>query len=183
MKNLPWVVLAILFAFSGSLNAQRYISKNGHVWFYSHTPIEDIEGHNHQVVGVLDATSGEVTIQMLVKSFEFEKALMQEHFNENYMESDKFPKADFKGKITNLSGVNFTKDGTYQVDFSGSMTIHGTTKPFSSKASITVKGGTVTGSTKFKVKPEDFNIQIPKLVEGKIAKEIDVTVEIPFSKG
>ena len=101
---------------------------------------------------------------------------MQEHFNENYMESDKYPRADYKGKITDIGSVNFAKDGTYKVTTSGKMTIHGTTRDVSFPGTITVKGKTATASAKFKLSPKDYNITIPKLVEGKIAKQIEVSV-------
>lgn len=164
------------------LSAQKYITKNGHISFFSSTPIEEIEAHNHQVASVLDASTGEVVFNVLIKSFEFKKALMQEHFNENYMESDQYPKGSFKGKVENVSAIDFTKDGTYNVDVSGDMTIHGVTKPVSAKGTLRVSGGFVAANSKFILKPADYDIQIPKIVEGKIAKEIEVTVDLKYSK-
>ena len=166
----------------GMLFGQRYICKNGHVSFNGSTPLENIEANNHQAASILDASTGELVFTVLIKSFEFKQALMQEHFNENYMESDKFPKATFKGKITNLSSFNFTKDGTFNVDATGDLTIHGVTKPITIKGVIVVKNGDVSANSKFIVKPVDYNIQIPKLVEGKIAKEIEVNTDLAYSK-
>src|ERR1035437_9699574 len=97
-----------------ALNAQKYMTKNGFIGFYSHTPMEDIKADNNQVVGALDISTGEMVFQALIKSFHFDRALMEEQFNENYMESDKFPKSVFKGKITNLSSVDFSKNGNYR---------------------------------------------------------------------
>jgi polyisoprenoid-binding protein YceI len=117
-----------------------------------------------------------VVFQVPVKSFKFEKQLMKEHFNENYMESDKYPRADYKGVIADLSKVNFAKDGTYNVTSNGKLTIHGVTKDVTAPGTITVKGSSVTVNSKFSVKPADYKISIPKLVEGKIANSIEVTV-------
>jgi polyisoprenoid-binding protein YceI len=180
MKTI-FILLLAAFNFY-TVNAQKYISKNGHVSFYSSTPIENIEANNNQAASILDSSNGELVFNLLIKSFEFKNALMQEHFNENYMESNKFPKASFKGKVTNISSVNFSKDGTYDVDVTGDLTIHGVTKPVTAKGNISVKGGTVSAESKFVVQPSDYNIQIPKLVEGKIARQIEVRVDLTYSK-
>ena len=96
----------------------------------------------------MDPATGEIAFNLLVKSFEFKIALMQEHFNENYMESDKYPKASFKGKITNLDKINFKKDGVYPAEVIGDLTIHNVTKPLTAKGTLEVKGGTVTATCK-----------------------------------
>lgn len=160
---------------------QKYITKTGHIWFYSHTPMEDIEAHNRQVVSSLDASTGDIAFLLLVKSFEFTRALMQEHFNENYMESDKLPKASFKGKITNVKQVDFKKDGTYPAEVTGDLTIHGVTKTVSYKGTIVVKGASITANAKFTVVPQDYGIKIPSLVENKIAKEMQVEVDVSYT--
>lgn len=177
--------LIVLFIFTLSINsifAQKYISKNGHISFNGSTPLENIVADNHQAASILDASTGDMVFNVLIKSFEFKNALMQEHFNENYIESDKFPKGTFKGKITDISSVKFDKDGSYNVDVTGDLTIHGVTKPLSTKGVIDVKGNVVSASSKFILKPVDYNIQIPKIVEGKIAKEIEVVVDLTYSK-
>lgn len=155
--------------------AQKYITRTGKISFFSSTPLENIEAFNNEVAGIMDAKTGDVVFQVPIKSFKFEKALMQEHFNENYMESDKYPKAEFKGKA-DMSGVNFSKDGSYNVKTNGALTIHGVTKNVTMPGTIVVKGNTVTVNSKFSVKTADYKINIPKLVEGKIAKEIEVAV-------
>ena len=101
---------------------------------------------------------------------------MEEHFNENYVESSKYPKTSFAGTITNLSDVNFQKDGTYKTNVKGNLTLHGVTKEIEAPATITVQGGTVKGSSTFNVAPEDYKIEIPRLVREKIAKQIKVTI-------
>jgi hypothetical protein len=171
----------VIIALSQMSHAQELVSKNGHIWFYSHTPVEDIEAHNRQVVSILDLSNGDIAFNLLIKSFEFRIALMQEHFNENYMESDKFPKATYKGKITNLDKINFKKEGIYPAEVSGDLTIHNVTKPVKSKGAIEVKGSSATARAKFIVIPQDFDITIPSVVENKIAKEITVNVDITYS--
>jgi polyisoprenoid-binding protein YceI len=174
------LLLALLVLFQVT-EAQKLITKTGHIWFYSKTPLEEIEAHNRQAVSTLDPSTGEMVFMLLVKSFEFKRALMQEHFNENYLESDKYPKASFKGKITNLDKVNFKKDGVYNTEVSGDMTIHNVTKPLSAKGTLEVKGGTVIVASKFLTVPHDWDIDIPSVVEDKIAKQIEVTVEATYT--
>jgi hypothetical protein len=179
MKKVLFLILSIgLFQIAG---AQKYISKTGHIWIYSHTPMEEIEGHNHQVVSILDPATGDLQYSLLVKSFEFKVALMQEHFNENYMESDKIPKSSFKGKITNLNKIDLKKDGIYAAEVSGDLTIHGVTKPVTTAGTIEVKDQTITAKAKFNVSPKDYDIVIPSLVEDKIAKTIDVNVDVLYT--
>ena len=175
------ILFLALLAFAQLANAQKYIAKTGHIWFYSHTPMEEIEAHNRQVVSILDPATGDIVFNLLNKSFEFKVALMQEHFNENYMESTKFPKSTFKGKITNFDKIDFKKDGTYTAEVTGDMTIHGVTNKITTTGTIEVASGVVTAKAKFKVVPKDYGIQIPQLVENKIAKEMEITVDIPYA--
>jgi len=163
------------------VSAQKIITKTGHIWFYSHTPMEDIEAHNRQVVSSLDCSTGDLQFLLLIKSFEFKRTLMQEHFNEEYMESDKLPKASFKGKITNLSQINFKKDGTYPAQVTGDLTIHGVTKNVTTNGTVEVKGSAISANAQFMVVPQDYGIKIPSLVENKIAKEMTVHVEMSYS--
>lgn len=180
MKKLLFFLLVI--AGVQYVSAQKYICKNGLVSLNASTPLESIDPKNNQAASILDAATGDIVFNVLIKSFEFKNALMQEHFNENYMESDKFPKASFKGKITNFSSVNLTKDGTYPVDISGDITIHGVTKPLAVKGNVVVKGGVVSANSKFTVHTADYDIVIPKLVEGKIAKDVEVVVDLVYNK-
>ena len=182
MKNA--IILLLLASFTATLaQAQKLITKTAHVKFYSHTPVEDIEAHNNQTLSVIDTESGAVAFSLLMKSFEFEKALMQEHFNEKYVESDKYPKATFKGSIQNLAdAVNFDKNGSYEVEVMGTMSIHGVDQKTSTKGTITVADGQVSVNASFLVAPGDYDISIPGVVAEKIAKEIEVTVEASYQK-
>lgn len=175
------IVLALL-GFTIGISAQNFISKSGHVKFYSSTPIEKIEAFTEQAASIINTSSGVVQVSLLIRSFNFQKKLMQEHFNENYMESDKFPKSTFKGSITNLKEVDFKTEGEYTANMEGEITIHGVTKPLSTPASIIIKDGLPTAKAKFKVLTEDFDIEIPGMVRDKIAKEIEVTLDISYQK-
>jgi len=164
------------------ISAQRYITKNGHIKFYSETPMETIEANNKQVNSALDIETGDFVFKVLMKSFDFEKALMQEHFNENYVESDKYPNTTFKGKVLNISSFDFTTDNTFEVVVEGELEMHGETKQISEKGTLTVKNGTIEGKSVFIVKPEDYNIKIPKTVVDNIAEEIEVSVEVKLEE-
>ena len=162
-------------------NAQKFMTKNGFISFYSHTPMEDIKGDNNQVVGVLDISTGEMVFQALIKSFHFDRALMEEHFNENYMESDKIPKSVFKGKITNLASVDFTKNGVYNVTVEGDLTIHDVTNKISTKGTVEVISGGLNANAKFNIVPEDYKIVIPGVVKDKFDKSLEVTVAMKYT--
>jgi hypothetical protein len=157
------------------------MTKTGYIGFFSQTPLETIKGDNNQVVGALDITTGEMVFQALIKSFHFERALMEEHFNENYMESDKIPKAIFKGKITNLSSVDFTKPGKYDVTVDGDLTIHDVTNKITTKGTIEVVSGGINANSKFSIVPEDYKITIPGVVRDKIDKNLEVTVSMKYT--
>ena len=178
MKHL--VILFFLLSIAFAVNAQKYMTKNGYIGFFSHTPMEDIKGDNNQVAGVLDISTGDMVFQALVKSFHFDRALMEEHFNENYMESDKFPKSSFKGKITNLSSVNFSKNGTYDVSVEGDLTIRDVTNKISTKGTMEIITGGINANSKFNIVPEDCKINIPGVVREKINKNLEVTVTMKY---
>ena len=179
MKRL--LLLVFFLSIVLAVNAQKFMTKNGLISFYSHTPMEDIKGDNNQVVGVLDISTGEMVFQALIKSFHFDRALMEEHFNENYMESDKIPKSVFKGKITNLASVDFTKNGTYNVTVEGDLTIHDVTNKISTKGTIEVISGGINANSKFNIVPEDYKIVIPGVVRDKFDKSLEVTVAMKYT--
>ena len=174
------LLFTFTFMFLGA-NAQKYMTKNGYIGFYSHTALEDIKGDNNQVASILDISTGDIVFQLLVKSFHFEKALLEEHFNENYMESEKFPKSSFKGKIANLSEVDFSKSGKYDVTVEGDLNIHDVTNKVSVKGIIEVVPGSINAASKFNIVPEDYKISIPGIVRDKIASNLEVTVTIKYA--
>ncbi len=176
------ILLIPLILYSFVSEAQRYITKTGYISFFSTTPVEDIEAKNHQVNAALDASTGEVVFKVLMKSFQFEKALMQEHFNENFVESDKYPNSTFKGKIVNIKDVNFSQNGTYDVSIQGDLTIKDVTKKINEKGKLEVNGEKVRGLSTFFVQVADWNIKIPGTVAANIAKSIRVDVDVDLEK-
>src|SRR6185437_14423106 len=173
MKQL-FIALFLYLAFfrPSTAYSQMYSTRTGFIGFYSKTALEDIKAENNQVYAIIDAGKKNVALAVLLKGFIFTKELMQEHFNENYVESDKYPKATFTGAYTGAVGG----DGVYKVTIKGNLTLHNVTKPIESEATIEIKNGHLLGKTEFKIRPEDFNINIPSIVRDKIDKEITVKV-------
>lgn len=182
MKKLNVIALLFVLGISSSFAQTKYFSRNGNISFYSSAPLEEIEAHNTSANSVLDASTGQIEFAVLIKAFGFQKALMEEHFNENYLESSKFPKSTFKGKIENISEVDFLKDGKYPVKVSGQLTLHGVTKSVSTAGVIEIASGAINAKAEFKILLEDYEIIIPKLVKDKISNEVKITVSIPYQK-
>jgi len=181
MKKISFIVLAACCL--SQLKAQDvFMTRHGQISFFSKTPLENIDAVNNEVSSALNLQTGEIGFAVLIRSFHFERALMEEHFNENYMESDNIPKASFKGKIDNPAAVIISKDGSYNVTADGDLTIHGVTKKVSVPGTITVKGGQLELSSKFKIVPKDYNIKIPSLVADKIADAMNVSVDCKYEK-
>ena len=174
MKKVIVLALGLVFAVTGVFAQDKFFTKTGKISFYSKATLENIEAHNRSVTCVLDAKTGNVQFSALVKGFEFEKALMQQHFNENYLESDKYPRAEFKGQITNNSDINYAKDGTYNAKVKGKLTLHGETKDVETDGTITVKGGKVQAESDFTLQLPDYKIKNEKL--NNISNTIRVTV-------
>lgn len=183
MKTLKTFALAAMLLPLTASAQERYATRTGHISFHSETPMENIDADNRKVTCVLDATTGAMEFAALVKAFEFEKALMQEHFNENYMESNTYPKATFKGKMTGASADDMKKPGSYPVNVEGDLTIHGVTKAVMHPGTLTVeKDGSVKASSDFIVLPEEHAIKIPGVVRKNIAEKITVKVRLDLTK-
>jgi Uncharacterized conserved protein len=160
-----------------SLTAQeKYYTKSGTISFVSKGAIETITANHKSVTCVLDAKTGDVQFAVLMKGFEFRKALMQQHFNENYVESDKYPRSEFRGKITNNNEIDYTKDGTYTAHVKGRLTIHGQTKDVTTNGKISVKGRKLQTSATFNILMSDYNISIPALVKENMSNTVTITV-------
>ena len=172
----------LLFGFAASVlfvtaaGAQKLYTKNGLVSFFSSTKMEDIKADNNQVLCVLNTQSGDLQFSLLNKSFHFAKALMEEHFNENYIESNKYPKSTFKGTVSDISKVNFSSDGNYPVTVNGDLTIHGVTKNVTASGNIIIKGSKITISSKFMAKLADYGISIPGAVKSNISESVEIAV-------
>jgi polyisoprenoid-binding protein YceI len=181
MKKLTIIITACLFLYSSMAKAQgKFYTKTGKISFFSTTSVEDIEAINKSVVALLDTKSGDLQFAVLMKGFEFKKALMQEHFNKDYVESDKFPKGEFKGQVSNNSEINYSTNGSYPAKAKGKLTIHGITKDIETSGTITVKDGKVMLNAVFNVLIADYNITVPKLYKDNISKSIKVTVDCPL---
>lgn len=182
MKLLLSGLITLALILPATAFSQRYTTRNAFVGFYSKTALEDIKAENNQVFAIIEPATKKMAFSLLLKGFIFPKELMQEHFNENYVESDKYPKATFSGTYT--GDVDFSKDGVYKVTVKGELNLHNTTKPVETPATFEVKGGHLAGTAEFKARPEDYNITIPGLVRDKIDKEITVKVKIdcPITK-
>lgn len=167
------------------LKAEKYITKTGHISFYSEAPLENIEADNNQVTSILDSETGEMVFSLLMKGFQFEKALMQEHFNEKYVHSEKYPKSTFQGKILDVTKVDFSKDGKYEVEVEGTLNLHGVSKTVKSLGTIEVKGEELDANAVFNLTLSDYEIEIPSVVKDNIAEVVEVIVKMnykPFKK-
>jgi polyisoprenoid-binding protein YceI len=187
MKNLIRMsgkTLLIVFAFVLIItkgNGQKYFSKNAMIRFHSDSPMEKIEGVNSTSTTVIDAATGKLEFAALNNAFVFEKALMQEHFNENYMESSKFPKTVFKGVINDVSNVKFAVPGTYKVTVTGDMIMHGVTKSITIPAELVVDAKGLHANAKFIVKCSDYKIEIPAVVKDNISNDVEITVKVDYN--
>lgn len=174
MKTIQFLLVSVLFI--GLAHGQeKYITKQGYISFFSHSPVEDIKADNNQVLSIIDTSNGQIAVSLLIQSFIFEKSLMQEHFNENYMESHKYPKAVFKGKIQDLGDL--TADNK-TVNIIGELTIRGITKPIETTAEIKKLDNNIVLNGDFLVEVKDYNIKIPSIVANNIAKTIKVSFEL-----
>ncbi len=175
-----FTLLSLVFLAQLGYSQDRFVTRSGHVKFFSSAPLEDIEAHSNKVSSILDLKKNEVVVSMLIKTFEFEKKLMQEHFNENYMESDKYPKSTFSGSFEGNSDLSALKDGTYTVNASGEISIHGVSKQIETPVTLTVSNGKVKADFVFMAKVKEFGIKIPKVVVRNIAEEVEVTAAFEY---
>jgi YceI-like domain len=178
MKKIIITAIIAFSLFSFTANAQgKFYTKSGKISFFSATSAENISAANKGIVCLLDSKTGDLQFAALMKGFEFRKALMQEDFNKDYVESSKFPKSEFKGLITDNSAVNYTANGTYNVNVKGKLTLHGITKDIETTGTITVKDGKVQANSVFNILIADYNITVTKLARDNISKSIKITVD------
>jgi hypothetical protein len=176
------LLIVVIACIASKANAQVYYTKNGSISFFSKTSLEDISADNNQVISVLNIETGVLEFSVLNNTFQFPKAKMQEDFNDNYIESNKYPKSTFKGNITDISSINSLKDGSYKVNVSGNLMIHGVSKNIIMPATITIKDGKISATASFKILIKDYKIKIPSIVTNKIAESIDITVNCNYEK-
>lgn len=175
-KGWMLFILAVLFFCNMSSAQDKFYTKSGRIRFTASTALENVDATNREITCVLDAKTGRVQFSVLMKGFEFQKALMQEHFNENYVESEKFPKALFDGSLAEPGSVNYSKDGEYPATVNGNLTIHGITKQVNIPGTIIIKDGKPELQAKFSLLIADYNISIPGIVRDKISKTVSVIV-------
>ena len=175
---LPFLLLAITFAFGQS----KYLTKSGSMSFEASQPsFEPIEAKHSAVSALLNADTGELAVLALVRGFRFPLALMEEHFNENYIESHQYPKTSFKGSILNFDS-NALSNQPRTVQLTGELSMHGVTKPISVSATITQSDEQITLTSSFSVKTSDFGIEIPSLVRKQIDENVQVEVSLPLQR-
>jgi len=156
-----------------------YVSKNANITLFSSALIEDIKAESSAGVSVYNAATGELDFSVVISSFKFDKSFMQEHFNSDYMESDRYPRAIFKGQIQ--EHIDITKEGTYPVSAAGELTVHGVTQKRTVRGSLTVKNGIITMTSEFMVKCADHHIDIPQILFYHIAESIKITVTATYN--
>lgn len=177
-----YLILIVFLAVSKLYSQGKYLTKEGYISFFSHSIVEDIKADNRQVLSVIDTKTGEIAVQLLMRSFLFKKALMQQHFNESYVESHKYPKATFKGNILNYKDLN-NQNG--ETEIKGILTVHGKEKEISVIVKFEFAKDQINISGDFMVEVADFDIKIPSVVRNNIAKVIKVTFDlkhIPYKK-
>lgn len=160
-----------------TFSQDKYISRNGQVQFNASTPLETIRPVNNHVSSILDTRNGNIVFQLKMISFKFEKALMEEHFNEKYVESEKFPKSTFIGKILDWDKIDWDKE-EQNVQTTGTLTIHGVDKEIQVSGIIRIFQNYIQLVSEFNVNISDFDIKIPKLVRDKISEKVEIYVDI-----
>lgn len=179
MKNKILFTLSLfIINISAIISQPVYSTKTGTASFYSKAPLEDIEATSNVLNSFINTSNGDVVFVVAITSFKFQKALMQEHFNENYMESGKYKTATYRGKIN--EPLDFTKDGDYVITTTGTLNMHGVDNSINEKGTITVKDGKATLKSSFKIKLEEYKIKIPRVVVENIAEVVDINIEAEY---
>lgn len=178
MKNL-FLLTFVLFFINSSFAQDKYFTKNGIITFDATTSTspEKVSALNKSAACVLDTKTGNIQFSVLMQGFEFEQALMREHFHENYLESEKFPKAIYKGQISNPSLINYSKNGTYEVQVKGQMQMHGITKSLETKGKLIVNNGKISVNANFNILLADYDVLVPRLVGDKVGKTASIKVD------
>jgi polyisoprenoid-binding protein YceI len=174
MKKTALVALVLI---SSCSYAQKYGIEKAKAMFFSKTPVEDIDAKNTVVSSLFNTATGDIVFSMMMRDFAFKKSLMKEHFNEKYLETDKYPKSTFQGKLT---GYSTEKAGKQEVRAIGKLTIHGVTKDVDVPGTLEFKDGKIEATSKFQVSLKDYDIKIPQLLWKKVAEVIDVNLDFTY---
>lgn len=171
-------LIALVMACSSAFSQNKFGSESARLTFFSGGAIEDIRASNTKVTSIFDGNKGDIAFLVRIKDFQFEKKLMQVHFNEKFLESEKYPKSTFLG---NVVGFNPSKAGIQQVVAIGKLSIHGVTREVKIPGTLEKKGSNVYLKSKFLVKLSDYNINIPQIVWQNIAEDVEVDLNISFT--
>ncbi|MDN3667779.1 YceI family protein [Echinicola jeungdonensis] len=172
------MLIFLVWSWCLPLLGQTYKSTDSKVTFFSDAPLEDIKATNKDATGLFDSKSGELAFVVPIKGFEFRKSLMQQHFNERFMESDKYPRGTFQGQLSNY---DMESSGTQKAVAKGKMTIHGITRDFQVTGDFTVSGNKIEMEAVFPIKVADYDVEIPKVLFYNISEEVEVTVNFKFN--
>ncbi|MBS2100027.1 YceI family protein [Carboxylicivirga linearis] len=178
MKQLIAGVIGLFFISTAALSQSKYKADEGMVSFFSSAPLEDIYAENKTVVSLVDLSTREIAFVITIVDFQFEKSLMQTHFNDKYMESHKYPKATFLGNI--ISPNELKNPGNYKVKVKGDLTIHGVIQNIEVDGEIIIGEAEVEASSEFTVKLEDYKVKIPRLLVRNIAEEVLVKINLTY---
>lgn len=170
-------IIACTFLASGLANAQKYVAESSTVSFFSDASLEDIKAENTKTVSLFNSETGDIAFSIPVNQFQFEKSLMQEHFNEKYLESDKYPKATFQGKLSEYSGTNTTLQN---VNVTGKLTIHGVAKEVTIPGTVEKVDQKLLMKATFIIRLEDYKVKIPQLMWQNIAEQVEVSVTFTY---
>jgi polyisoprenoid-binding protein YceI len=172
MKKI--IVAIVCFVFSNIAVSQKMMTRSGELKFDATVPgaLDPVVATNNTVSSIFDKTTGDLVVQAMVKSFKFKSPLMEEHFNENYMESDKLPKASFKGKVIGYSA----KDGAYEVE--GDLTLHGVTNKVKTKMNFDTAGSKLNITGTFVVKLKDYKLEVPAMAKKTLAETAKISVKL-----
>ena len=181
LTQINVALIALSISSFSEIAAQQYISRNVHVSFFSETLIENIKAENNQSSSVFDISNGGIAFQVPIRAFHFDRALMEEHFNENYLETESYPNATFRGEIENW--IDDFADGiTHDIIALGILTIHGVEKEISASGTILFKNNSWIITSDFTVDAEDYDIKIPRIVRDNIAKSIEIKIQASLSQ-
>ena len=183
MTKKIFLSTALFLSASGLMNAQIFLAKTCEISFFSSSPLENIAAINKAAKPIFNTSTGDIQVKIPILSFKFEKPLMEEHFNENYMETEKFPNAVFKGKVNET--IDYTKDGEYKVTAKGTLDMHGVSKEINLEGTLTVKGGQIMLKCTFMIHIADYKIKVPSLYVKNIAEDVEVKLDAvldPFQK-
>lgn len=180
-SQIKYILVTLLFlSISPSVSAQRvFLATGGMAYFFSETPLENIEAKSQSLTGVLTTGSNKILFNVPMRTFKFDKSLMEEHFNEKYVESEKYPKAAFKGVINET--IDWSRDTVVAITATGTFDLHGVTKEITEKGTLKIVGDKINLVVAFNITLADYKIRIPKVVTTNIAEVIRVNIECDFN--